>query len=224
MAKKNAVNFSNYDFSANPDNYTYEETVTIRRMMAAGQPIYLVPIQIEIPEQLENLHVTKHECRPWHIGSCRYKVHLTPASGDVYDMIVGDMRTQHSNDYRDTRCQVPGKNGKLIRCDTRNKCSQCPYGIDPADKQPNTISLDGLCEIGWEPGSTGDTTAEKAIAAAEYADIRAKMDVEDERISQIFEDYEEIGLTIAELQEKYNISRRRVFQLLARAREIGLED
>ena len=224
MAKKTAVNFESYDFTANPQHYTYEEITTIRRMTAAGEPIYLAPIEIEIPEQLENLHITERECRTWRVGGFRYKVHLTPASGELYDMLVGDLRNKHSDAYRATRCQVRGARGKLIRCDTKNKCSECPYGIDPAEKEANIVSLDGLYEIGWEPGGTGDITAEKGMAAVEYAGIRGKMDAEDTRISQILEDYEEIGLTIAELQEKYNISRRRVFQLLSRAREIGQED
>ena len=223
MAKKTAVNFEQYDFTANPDNYTYEETITIKRMMAAGQPIYLAPIEIEIDEQMENLHISERDCRTWRVGSYRYKVHLTPASGELYDLLVGDLRNKHSDAYRATRCQVPGKRGKLVRCDTKNRCDACPYGIDPADKQSNAISLDGLYEVGWEPAGTADTTAEKALAAVEYAEKRARMNMVDKRIAQILEDYEEVGLSIKELQDKYNVSRRRVFQLLKCAKEIGQE-
>ncbi|MBQ8963957.1 MAG: hypothetical protein IJ089_09180 [Clostridia bacterium] len=97
-------------------------------------------------------------------------------------------------------------------------------GIDPADKQSNTVSLDGLYEVGWEPVGAADTTAEKALAAVEYSEKRARMNMVDKRIAQILEDYEEVGLSIKELQDKYSLSRRRVFQLLARAREIGQED
>lgn len=57
----------------------------------------------------------------------------------------------------------------------------------------------------------------------EYAEIRARMDSEDERIAPLFEDRILGKMEIEELMDKYGLSRRRVFQLLKRAKEIGQE-
>ena len=188
--------------------------------------IYYAPIVINGKEDLDNYNITWADTRTLHFGeSSSVTIYPFPTTDKaLYDFFRKSLNNEHSDAYRATRCQVPGKRGKLVRCDTRNSCANCPYGIDPADKQANTISLDGLYEVGWEPAGASDTTSEKAIAAADYAAIRSRMNAEDERLAPMFEDYVLRGLSIKELQDKYSLSRRRVFQILARAREIGQEN
>ena len=191
----------------------------------ANVNIYYAPIIINSKEDLDNYNITWADTRTLHFGnSGSVTIYPFPTTDKaLYDFFRKSLNNEHSDAYRATRCQVPGKRGRLVRCDTRNKCSECPYGIDPADKLANAVSLDGLYEVGWEPVGAVDTTAEKALAAVEYAEKRALMNREDKRLAQILEDYEEVGLSIAELQDKYSLSRRRVFQLIARAKEIGQE-
>ena len=190
----------------------------------ANQKIYYAPIIIHGKADLDNYNIQWSDCRTLHFGtSGSVTIYPFPTeSKELYNLFRKELNNQHSDAYRATRCQVPGKRGRLVRCDTRNSCANCPFGIDPANKEPNSVSLDGLVEVGWEPNE-GDRTYEKALAAVEYADIRARMDAEDDRIAPIFEDYTLAGLSIAELMVKYSLSRRRVFQLLARARAIGQE-
>ena len=192
----------------------------------ANQKIYYAPIIIHGKADLDNYNIQWSDCRTLHFGnSGSVTIYPFPTTDKaLYDFFRKSLNNEHSDAYRATRCQVPGKRGRLVRCDTKNSCANCPYGIDPADKQPNTVSLDGLYEVGWEPAGASDTTAEKALAAVEYAEKRARMNMVDKRIAQILEDYEEAGLSIKELQDKYNVSRRRVFQILAHAREIGQQD
>ena len=184
------------------------------------------PIVINGKEDLDNYNIGWADTRTLHFGeSGSVAIYPFPTTDKaLYDFFRKSLNNEHSDAYRATRCQVLGKRGRLVRCDTKNRCDSCPYGIDPTDKQPNTVSLDGLYEVGWEPAGASDTTAEKAIAAADYAAIRVRMDAEDERLAPLFEDYILRGLSIAELQDKYSLSRRRVFQILAHAREIGQQD
>ena len=184
--------------------------------------IYYAPIIIRDKADLDNYNIHWSDCRTLHFGpSDSVTIYPFPTEDKaLYDLFRKELNNEHSDAYRATRCQVPGKRGKLVRC--QHKCSECPFGIDPVDKQPNRVSLDGLVEVGWELG-TGDTTAEKALAAVEYAEIRARMDSEDERIAPLFEDRILGNLEIEELMDKYGLSRRRVFQLLKRAKEIGQE-
>lgn len=189
----------------------------------ANQKIYYAPIIIHGKADLDNYNIQWSDCRTLHFGSSS-SVTIYPfptESKELYNLFRKELNNQHSDAYRATRCQVPGKRGRLVRC--QHKCSECPFGIDPTDKQPNRVSLDGLAEVGWEP-SAGDITAEKALAAVEYAEIRARMDSEDERIAPLFEDRILSNLEIEELMDKYGLSRRRVFQLLAQAREIGQQN
>ena len=42
----------------------------------------------------------------------------------------------------DTRCIVPGKQKPLIVCPECNKCSNCPFGRKPEDRQPRVIDYE----------------------------------------------------------------------------------
>ena len=152
MAKKSPVNFSEYNFDRNPDGYSCEELITIRRMVAAEEPIFLAPIRIEIREQLQNLHVTSDHLRTWRVGAELVTVKLTPCNEEIYDLMVNILRAEHRDGVRKSRCLVRGRRGKLVRCDENNRCSQCPYNLRPEDRQPQEVSWDDLTDKGFDPG------------------------------------------------------------------------
>lgn len=52
---------------------------------------------------------------------------LVPGTKEQYDASMADYSCQFKAEDRDKRCQVPGKDGKLIRCPECNKCSECKY-------------------------------------------------------------------------------------------------
>jgi len=219
MAKKTAVNFSNYDFTANPDNYTYEEITTIRRMTAAGEPIYLAPIEVEHRENLETLHITYAECKTWHIGSEPVCVHLTPASAEIYDLLLGDLRAKHRDGVRRSRCMVIGKRGKPIRCDERNKCRECPFGRKPEDREYQEVSWNEMVEKGYDPAAH-DSTSEPALNRFAYQEIRAEWDAEDQRLSRAFE-MSEAGYDVKDIMTELKLSKRRIYQLIEKAKEMA---
>lgn len=219
MAKKTAVNFSNYDFTANPDRYTVEETITIKRMMAAGEPIYLAPIEVEHRENLEALHVTYAECKTWHIGSEPVCVHLTPASAEIYDLLLGDLRAKHRDGVRKSRCMVIGKRGKPIRCDERNRCSECPFGRTPENREPQEISWDEL--EGYEAESY-DTTADEVMARLGRQALIEKLKAVDPRLATVFRMQQE-GYDIPDIMAELNLSQRRVYDLVKKVKTIAAE-
>ena len=219
MAKKTAVNFSNYDFTANPDRYTVEETITIKRMMAAGEPIYLAPIEIEIEQQIENLHITRRECRPWYVGAEKITVHLTPANGELYDFLVSEIRAKHRDGVRKSRCMVIGKRGKLIRCDERNRCSECPFGRTPENREPQEISWDEL--EGYEAESY-DTTADEVMARLGRQALIEKLKAADPRLATVFQMQQE-GYDIPDIMAELNLSQRRVYDLVKKVKTIAAE-
>ena len=216
MAKKTAVNFENYDFAANPDNYTYEEITTIHRMTAAGEPIYLAPVEVEHRENLETLHVTYAECKTWHIGAEPICVHLTPASAEVYDLLLGDLRARHRDGVRKSRCIVIGKRGRPIRCDERNKCSECPFGRRPEDREAQVISWDEMVGGGYEIAGS-DTTADTVFTKMEIEEAEARLDSKDPRIMKAIR-MRDAGYDVKDIMDKLGLSQRRVYQLLKAAK------
>lgn len=218
MAKKQSVDFSTYNFEQNPDNFTVEETITIKTMMAAGEPIYLAPIKIEIREQLENLHTTAAGCRKWHVGAEAVTVKLTPCNEAIYDMMVSILRTEHRDGVRKSRCIVRGKRGGTIRCDERNRCAQCPYNLRPEDRLPQEVSWDELTDQGVDP-SAADTTSALVLFDMAVEDARRQMAAEDPRLVTVYDMLDE-HKSVNDIMAALGISQRRVYQLIARCREI----
>lgn len=218
MAKKQSVDFSTYNFEQNPDNYTVEETITIKTMMAANEPIYLAPIRIEIREQLENLHTDYAHCKTWHIGAEAITVKLTPANEAIYDMMVNILRSEHRDGVRKSRCLVRGKRGKLVRCDENNRCAQCPYNLRPEDRLPQEVSWDELTDQGVDPGAA-DTTSAPVLFDMAVEDARRQMAAEDPRLVTVYDMLDE-HKSVNDIMAALGISQRRVYQLIARCQEI----
>lgn len=218
MAKKQSVDFSTYNFEQNPDNYTVEETITIKTMMAANEPIYLAPIRIEIREQLENLHTDYAHCKTWHIGAEAITVKLTPANEAIYDMMVNILRSEHRDGVRKSRCLVRGKRGKLVRCDENNRCAQCPYNLRPEDRLPQEVSWDELTDQGVDPGAA-DTTSAPVLFDMAVEDARRQMAAEDPRLVTVYDLLDE-HKSVTDIMAALGISQRRTYQLIARCREI----
>lgn len=133
--------------------------------MSQNEEIIYAPIEIESADQLHALGAIWNDCRTWKIGQKSVVVYLVPASQEVRDFLVQELRAKYLTQMHENRCKVRGKNEKLISCPLTNSCQKCPYGYQPEDRQGNRISLDQMQEDGYEPG-TGDTTAERGEASA----------------------------------------------------------
>lgn len=218
MAKKSPVNFSEYNFDRNPDGYSCEELITIRRMVAAEEPIFLAPIRIEIREQLQNLHVTSDHLRTWRVGAELVTVKLTPCNEEIYDLMVNILRAEHRDGVRKSRCLVRGRRGKLVRCDENNRCSQCPYNLRPEDRQPQEVSWDDLTDKGFDPGAE-DTTSGPVLFDMGVDAAKAQLSAEDPRLLIVYEMLED-KQSISDIQTALGVSQRTVYYLIARCREI----
>lgn len=128
--------------------------------------------------------------------------------------------TLHSSGFASMRCMVPGRKKPFIKCPTTNSCARCPYGRKPEDKQAPVISLDGLLDDGYEP-APAESVEHRVLKKIEYEEICARMDTEDPRIALAYEGKELYGETVQDLAAELGVSTPRVYQLIARAREIG---
>ena len=199
---------------------SFEEIEHTTQLVKDGCVNYYAPIEIEHSGQLETLNITWNDCRTWHIGSERVTVYLCPADEATYRFLLGELRRKHRNGYRAVRCMVEGKLKPLIRCPESNKCSACPYGRKPEDREANIISWDGLIESGYE-GEADNRMAEQLQAKLEYEEIRSLMDSENPIIAQVFEMKERDRYSVSEIADRLHIKPRNVYYYLSRAKAIG---
>ena len=199
---------------------SFEEIEHTTQLVKDGCVNYYAPIEIEHSGQLETLNITWNDCRTWHIGSERVTVYLCPADEATYRFLLGELRRKHRNGYRAVRCMVEGKLKPLIRCPESNKCSACPYGRKPEDREANIISWDGLIESGYE-GEADNRMVEQLQAKLEYDEIRTLMDSENPIIAQVFEMKERDGFSVSEIADRLHIKPRNVYYYLDRAKAIG---
>jgi len=218
MAKE--INFAEYDFTANEERFTPEELRTLTRLIREGTRVFLAPIEIEDRSQFEALHITQEQCRTWRVGSEKVLVHLTPADEQTYTFLLNELRSKHRQGYRSIRCMVPGRQKPLVRCPDSNKCSACPYGRTPQDRDPNSISWEEFTENGLEPEDT-DRTIERLHAKLEYDEIRRRMIAEDPLIALAFEMKERDDMTVDEIVTALGVTTRQVYYLLQKAKAIG---
>ena len=199
---------------------SFEEIEQATQFVKDGCVNYYAPIEIEHSGQLETLNITWNDCRTWHIGSERVTVYLCPADEATYRFLLGELRRKHRNGYRAGRCMVEGKLKPLIRCPESNKCSACPYGRKPEDREANIISWDGLIESGYE-GEADNRMVEQLQAKLEYDEIRTLMDSKNPIIAQVFEMKERDGFSVSEIADRLHIKPRNVYYYLDRAKAIG---
>ena len=196
-----------------------EEIETKTILEKNGKTVYYMPIEIANQEHLETLGITRQQCRTWRFGTEWKTVHLTPCSEEVFTVLSRDLWLQQTQEYRNNRCMVPGKQKPLIRCPEKNKCDACPFGKSPWNRQPNIISLDELLEIGREPGST-ESADQLVFQRMELLEIKVKMDEKDKRLFEIFVMMNLQDCKKSDIAVKFHISAKTVRRLIGEMNEI----
>lgn len=193
---------------------TSDEKRTLNELRNNGKEVYAAPIEIEHSSQLESLGISWSQCRTWYIGNERITVHLTPSDEETYRFLLGELRARHRDNYRNSRCMVPGKY-RLIRCPECNSCRRCPFPEYRDQRQPTVIS--------WDEGIESESReiADLYEAKVQYEEIRQLMIREDPLIAQIFEMKEGSGMTVKEIAEILQITSRQVYYYLQKAQDIG---
>ncbi len=181
--------------------------------------VIYAPIEIESADQLRALGIGWEDCETWLIGLDHVKVYLTPASAEVRDYLMQELRRRHQNRCRETRCMVQGKRGFPIRCPDQNHCEECPYGRNRGDRVYRTVSLDELFGEGFDCPSTENIAeiVENRIVLHDLFDRLMEVDPNYVRIIELLAS----GLTRAEIGRRLGLSRSVVSYALYRISEIA---
>ena len=137
------------------ESLTPEEARTLANLKNRGVEVFAAPILIEENEesrkrQFASLGITWAQVRTWRIGSEQVKVHLIPADEATYKMLLGNLRAEHRDKYRERRCLILGKLKPLIRCPECNCCTECPYPESRDKHKANNLSWEELNENGHD--------------------------------------------------------------------------
>ena len=104
----------------------------------------LFPIRIVNKQDLKNYGITWKDCVRLHIGGIEtVNVYMFKTDKPkLAKYFWNELNAEHHRNSRGTRCIVPGKQKPLIVCPECNKCSNCPYGRKPEDRQPRVIDYE----------------------------------------------------------------------------------
>ena len=187
------------------------------------ETIYYAPIEIKDQSDLSNYGITWDKCKTLRFGqSERITVYYFPTTSKALaEFQWAELNTQHSRNYRSTRCMVPGKRKALINCPDTNKCSACPFNRRPEDRMANIVSWDEMVEQGYEEKRAEDKGLTASFAWMEFQEIKAVMDAKDPNIARAIIMKEMQGYEVAEIAEKLCVTERQVYYLLQQAKTIG---
>ena len=103
-----------------------------------GKKLYDAPIRIVNKQDLKNYGITWKDCVRLHIGGIEtVNVYMSKTDKpNLANYFWNELNAEHHRNSRGTRCIVPGKQKPLIVCPECNKCSNCPFGRKPEDRQP----------------------------------------------------------------------------------------
>lgn len=166
-----------------------------------GEILYDAPIEIKDQADMSNYGITDSDCRYLNFnGSQKMRVYFFKTENRQFaEAQWAYIDTLHSSGYASARC---------------------PYGRTPETREAPVISWDGMVDSGYEPEA--ECSVERQVMARiEYQEIRARMDAEDPRIAIAFEAKELYGDSVKEIAHDLGVSEPRIYQLVARAKEIG---
>ena len=207
-------------------NLTLKETETLEMLMKKGAEVYAAPIEIEYPEQMEVLGITWETCRTWRIGNEKVIVHLTPADKTTHDMLLREMRNRHCKDYRRNRCMIHGKTKPSVLCPVWNKCAECPYPECRDQHRANQVSWERLTESAGEGNddlAREDPDMRQVEIRADLEAVCREIDRKNPLYTQAIRLKELYRMSIDEIAERMNTSRRNVYFYISEAKKIGKE-
>ena len=104
-------------------------------------------------------------------------------------------------------------------CPECNKCSNCPYGRKPEDRQPRVINYDVPEELMSNEGEefSGMNEAESEMI---YEELIAAMRRKDPLIAEVFTRYHTYDSDAPEIAAELGIDKRKVYYLKQQAEQI----
>ena len=190
------------------------------KINAEGKQVYNAPIRIVDRNDLKNYGITWKDCESFYVGGIEaMNVYMYETDDPVLaDCFWKEINVEHHRNCRGTRCLVPGTLKPLIVCPECNKCSECPYGRKPEDRQPRVIDY----EVPEDLMNNNDdfSTMNEAESEMVYDEIIAAMRRKDPLIAEVFIRYHTYNCDAPEIAAELGIDKRKVYYLKQQAEQI----
>ena len=184
-----------------------------------GEILYDCPIEINDKADLNNYHITWDDCRTISFnGSDPRTVYFFKTENRALAEYMWDcIDTEHSSEYRSTRCWILGKRKTWIRCPDTNSCANCP---NKDNRMPPFVSRDAMIDAGYEPATT-ESVEETVCTKLELDEIKVHLDSVDTRLYEAASLRWDLGLPVKCIAEKMLVSEPRVYQMLAQVKALA---
>lgn len=190
------------------------------KINAEGKQVYNAPIRIVDRNDLKNYGITWKDCESFYVGGIEaMNVYMYETDDPILaDCFWKEINVEHHRNCRGTRCLVPGTLKPLIMCPECNKCSNCPYGRKPEDRQPRVIDY----EVPEDLMNNNDdfSTMNEAESEMIYEELIAAMRRKDPLIAEVFIRYHTYDYDAPEIAAELGIDKRKVYYLKQQAEQI----
>lgn len=190
------------------------------RINAKGKQVYDAPIRIVDNNDLRNYGITWKDCETLYVGGIEpMNVYMYETDDPkLADSFWKEINVEHHRNCRSTRCLVPGTLKPLIVCPECNKCSHCPYGRKPEDRQPRVIDYEVPEDL--MNNSEDFSRMNQAESEMVYDELIAAMRRKNPLIAEVFIRYHTYGYDAPEIAVELGIDRRTVYYLKQQAEQI----
>ena len=106
----------------------------------------LAPVEIDGKGAMEVFGITYKDLVPFVVGATSIMIYPYPASPEVCEDMLRDLRQKYSKQSRRDRCMIRGAYGRLRVCPEKYSCPECPFGQE--EKIPRNVSLEAVQEDG----------------------------------------------------------------------------
>ena len=190
------------------------------KINAEGKQVYNAPIRIVDRKDLKNYGITWKDCESFYVGGIEaMNVYMYETDDPVLaDCFWKEINVEHHRNCRGTRCLVPGTLKPLIVCPECNKCSNCPYGRKPEDRQPRVIDYEAPEDL--MNNNDDFSTMNEAESEMIYEELIATMRRKDPLIAEVFTRYHTYDYDAPEIAAELGIDKRKVYYLKQQAEQI----
>ncbi|MCD8366616.1 MAG: hypothetical protein LUC48_01115 [Clostridiales bacterium] len=152
------------------------------------------------------------------IGNRKCRVVMVDATEEEYKAYLGPVWAEQKRQDRESRCLVPGKGGKLIRCPESNKCEKCSHASEVCREMNRPASLSFLVDEGAEPAAPG-SFEDTVIYEALLEDLITRLNEIEPKYGEIFQLLYD-GATQQEMADKLDMKQRTVSDYVKKIRAI----
>ena len=190
-----------------------------------GEIRYAYPIEVGSKLEgyddntLKHFNISRSDCHSINYTETDvvYVYYVMIKSKEVAQDQWAYLNSRHSREYAHGRCMVPGVRKDYILCPDTRSCKNCPY---QANRQKRIISLDKFAEDGYDVGS-GLSSEDATMENIEREELYTIMRSEDPRLAEAYRLRTYMNYSTKEISGILGVSQPRVYQLLARAKELA---